>query len=112
MAYNEILTDREREAFSKVPNVEEKKMFRGIAFMVNGKLCVSVGNHELMCRVDPELHVELVKKNGCRTVMMKNREYRGYVYVTEDSIKMKKELEYWLSVALSFNPKAKASKSR
>ena len=112
MAYNEVLTNRVREALAGIPNVEEKKMFRGIAFMVNGKLCVSVGDDELMCRIDPVLHDELVEKNGCRTMMMKKREYKGYVYVAEDSIKTKKELEYWLSLALSFNPKAKASKRK
>lgn len=45
-------------------------------------------------------------------MMMKNREYKGYVYVAEDSIKTKRELEYWLSLALAFNPKAKASKRK
>src|SRR5690349_8592046 len=103
MAYNEVLTNRVREALANVPNVEEKKMFRGIAFMVNGKLCVSTGNNELMCRIDPALHDELVEKNGCRTMIMKNREYKGYVYISEDCIQTKSELEYWLSFALSFN---------
>jgi TfoX/Sxy family transcriptional regulator of competence genes len=112
MAYNEVLTKRVKEAFANVDNVEEKKMFRGVAFMVNGKLCVSVGDNELMCRVDPEIHDALVEKYGCRTVIMKNREYKGYVYIAEDSLQTKKELEYWLSLALSFNPKAKASKKR
>ena len=110
MAYNEVLTNRVREALAEVANVEEKKMFRGIAFMVNGKLCVSVGDDELMCRVDPEIHDGLVERNGCRTVIMKNREYKGYVYISEESIKTLKDLEYWLSLALSFNPKDKASK--
>src|SRR4051812_47323339 len=110
MAYNEVLTNRVREALTDVANVEEKKMFRGVAFMVNGKLCVSVGDDELMCRVDPKIHDELVEKSGCRTVIMKNREYKGYVYISEDNIETKKDLEYWLSLALSFNPKAKASK--
>ena len=47
MAYNEVLTNRVREALTEVANVEEKKMFRGIACMVNGKLCMSVGDEEL-----------------------------------------------------------------
>ncbi|TKK71489.1 TfoX/Sxy family protein [Ilyomonas limi] len=112
MAYNEVLTNRVREALAEIPNVEEKKMFRGIAFMVNGKLCVSVGDDELMCRIDPALHDELIEEKGCRATIMKNREYKGYVYVAEDSITTKKELDYWLSLALAFNPKAKASKRK
>ena len=40
MAYNEKLADRIREALFDIPRVEEKKMFRGVTFMVNGKMCV------------------------------------------------------------------------
>ena len=110
MAHNEKMTNRVREALAHLPDVEEKKMFRGIAFMVNGKMCVSTGDERLMCRIDPEAHDEAVKKTGCETMIMKGREYKGYVYVREDSIKTKKELEYWISLALDFNSRAKASK--
>ena len=48
MAYNEELADRVREALVDVPNVVEKKMFRGVTFMVNGKMCVSVGDDEIL----------------------------------------------------------------
>ena len=111
MAYNEKLTNRLREALSGVPNVEEKRMFSGITFMVNGKMCVSAGNDRIMCRIDPAIHDEAVEKNWCRPVIMKGREYRGFVYVNEEGIKTKKELNYWVGVALDFNKVAKASKT-
>jgi hypothetical protein len=63
MALNEQMNDRIREALVDVPRVTEKRMFRGIAFMVNGKLCLSAGNDEMMCRIDPLLHEEAVQKN-------------------------------------------------
>jgi TfoX/Sxy family transcriptional regulator of competence genes len=112
MAHNEKLTQRVREALEGVKKVEEKKMFRGIAFMVNGKMCMSTGNDELMCRIDPEIHESLLKKNGTRTLFMKGREYKGYIMVHEDSIKTKKELAYWVNLSLDFNKKAKASKKK
>jgi TfoX N-terminal domain len=62
MAYNEMLTNRMREALANVPNVTEKNMFRGVAFMVNGKLCLSAGEHEMMCRIDPAIHDRLTQK--------------------------------------------------
>ena len=111
MAYNEKLTNRLREALSDVSNVEEKRMFSGITFMVNGKMCISAGDDRIMCRIDPAIHDEVLKKKGVRTVMMKGREYKGYVYVNEESIKTKKELDYWVGLSLDFNKKAKASKS-
>jgi hypothetical protein len=68
MAYSEKLAERVRMALAHIPAVEEKKMFRGITFMVNGKMCISVGDDMLMCRIDPELHATAIQKKGCRTV--------------------------------------------
>jgi len=110
MAYNEKLTNRIREALADVPNVEEKKMFSGITFMVNGKMCISAGNDRIMCRIDPAIHEEAIKRKGSRTVEMKGREYKGYVYVNEDGIKTKKDFDYWIGLSLEFNERAKASK--
>jgi TfoX/Sxy family transcriptional regulator of competence genes len=110
MAYNEKLTNRVREVLAGVSNIEEKKMFSGITFMVNGKMCISVGNDRIMCRIDPTIHEEGIKKKGCRTVEMKGREYKGYVYVNDEGMKTKKDLDYWIGLALDFNKKAKASK--
>ena len=112
MAYNEKLTARVKEALASVPKVEEKRMFRGVAFMVDGKLCVSAGDNELMVRIDPALHEETLQRQGCRTVIMKDRELKGYVYVHEDAIKTKKTLDYWISLALDFNKRAKSSKKK
>ena len=108
MAINEQLTNKVRQAFAETPGVEEKKMFSGIAFMVNKKLCVSVGNNRIMCRVDPGLHDELIRKPGCTTVVMKGRNYKGYIWVNESVLTTKKQIDYWVKLALDFNPKAKA----
>ncbi len=112
MAYNEKLAVKVRTALAHLSNVEEKKMFRGITFMVDGKMCISVGDNEIMCRIDRELHELSVKKNGCRSVIMKGREYKGYVYVNEEGMKIKKDFDYWIGLALEFNKKAKASKKK
>jgi TfoX/Sxy family transcriptional regulator of competence genes len=112
MADNEKLTKRIREALANLPNVEEKRMFSGITFMVNGKMCISVGNDRIMCRIDPDIHDDVVQRNGARAVHMKGREYRGYVYVSEDAIKVKKDFDFWVKLSLEFNKKAKASKPK
>ena len=51
MAYSEKLNDRIRESLQKVKNVEEKYMFGGVCYMVNGKMCVGVVEDEMMCRI-------------------------------------------------------------
>lgn len=78
-------------------------MFGGTTFMVNGKMCVSAGKNRLMCRIDPAGHDEAVKKKGCRTVVMKGRQYRGYVHVSEDVVQSDAELRYWIGLALDYN---------
>jgi len=112
MAYNEKLTARIREALAHLPNVEEKRMFRGVTFMVNEKMCISAGDNKIMCRIDPSIHEEALKRKGCETVKMKGREYKGYVYVSEEGIKTKKDLDYWIRLALEFNKLAKSSKKK
>jgi len=112
MAYNEKLADRLREALSDLKKVEEKKMFRGVTFMVNGKMCISVSGENLMCRFDPLLQEEVMGKRGVEPMIMKNRQYKGYAYVTPEGFKSKKDLEYWVKLCLDFNQKAKASKKK
>lgn len=112
MAYNEKIAERVRKALSHLPNVEEKKMFRGIAFMVNGKMCVCVGGDEIMCRIDPFIHESILAKKGCRTMVMKDREYIGFILVNQDGMKTQKDFDFWINLALDFNPLAKATKKR
>jgi TfoX/Sxy family transcriptional regulator of competence genes len=112
MAYNEKLTARIREALAHLPKVEEKRMFRGVTFMVDDKMCISAGDNKIMCRIDPVIHEEAIKRKGCETVKMKGREYKGYVYVSEEGIKTKKDLDYWIRLALEFNKLAKSSKKK
>ena len=112
MTYNEVLTNKVRAALAPIPNVEEKKMFRGVVFMVNGKLCISAGDDELMCRIDPAIHDKVVERKGCRTMVMRGREYKGYVYINEDGLRTKKDFDYWVRLALDYNKIAKASTKR
>lgn len=112
MAYNEKLTARIRQALAHLTNVEEKRMFRGVAFIVNGKLCMTAGDDKIMCRIDPSIHDEALKRKGCESVKMIGREYKGYVYVSEEGIKTKKDFDYWVQVALDFNKLTKRSRKK
>ena len=87
-------------------------MFRGVTFMVNGKMCVCVSGDEMLCRFDPALQETVVEKNGFRAMKMKGREYKGYGYVSPDALKSKKDFDYWVNLCLAFNSRAKASKKK
>ena len=112
MTYNQVLAERVRAALMHLPHVEEKKMFGSLAFIVNGKMCINVGKDRIMCRIDPALHDQALKREGCKTVLMRGREYRGFVYVSEVELKPKRNLDYWIELSLDFNKRARASKTR
>lgn len=110
MAYNERIADRIREALADTPRTTETKMFGGVAFMVNKKMCVGVIKDDMMCRINPEAEEEALEKKGCRPMDFSHRPMRGFVYVSEEGMRSKKELMYWINPALDFNAIAKASK--
>lgn len=112
MAYSQVLKERIQTALAHLPHVEEKKMFGGVAFMVNGKICITVGKDRIMCRIDPAIHEQALKRKGSKTVIMRGREYKGYVHVNEDGLKLKRDFDYWINLSLDFNSVAKASKTR
>lgn len=112
MAFNEILAHRIREALKEITDVEEKLMFGGICFMVNGKMCVGIIKDEMMCRIGEERYDEALQKRGCREMDFAVRPMKGYVYVSDDGIKTNAEFKYWINLCLEFNPKAKSATKR
>lgn len=112
MAYDEKLANRIREYLYEVPGIEieEKEMFRGLTFMVNGKMCVSVSGDDMMVRFDPALQDQFSETEGFRTMQMKTRTYKGYGYIDAQTVRSKKNFEFWIKQCLDFNPRAKASK--
>ena len=112
MAYSEALADRIRESLAHLSKVEEKHMFGGVCFMVNGKMCIGVVKDEMMCRIDPAMDSVVLEKHGCRAMDFTGRPMKGYVFISEEGMKTKKAFEYWVSLCLEFNSKAKASKKK
>ena len=111
MSYNEKLADRTREIIALThKNAEEKKMFGGLCFMVNDKMCVGVEKERLMVRLDPALFDEVIEKEGCKPMDFTGRIMKGYVFVDIEALNTKKKLEYWVMLALEFNKLAKSSK--
>ena len=97
------LVTRVREMLSGVKKVEEKRMFGSKAFMVRGKMCITARNEYVMCRLDPDEHDTLVKREGCEEVRMGGRLYRGYIRVNADAVKTRRALQGWVDKALVFN---------
>lgn len=113
MSYNEKLADRTREIIAlSHKKVEEKRMFGGLCFMVNDKMCVGVEKERLMVRLDPALFDEVMEKEGCRPMDFTGKIMKGFVFVDIDALNTRKKLEYWVKLALDYNKVAKASKKK
>ena len=110
MAYNLKRTEQVRKMLAHIPDVEEKKMFGSVGFMVNRKLCIGVGDHadhNMMVRVGPEMHEEALRRKGARPAIMRGREMKGYVFLTNEGLQTAKDVHYWVALALDFNEKMK-----
>jgi TfoX/Sxy family transcriptional regulator of competence genes len=111
MAYDEKLADRAREIIALThKNVEEKKMFGGLCFMVNDKMCVGVETDRLMVRFDPSKYDEIIEMEGCSPMDFTGRVMKGFVFVDINALNTKKKLAYWINLALEYNKVAKKSK--
>lgn len=112
MAYNETLNDRIREALQHLPNVEEKRMFGGVCYMVNDKMCIGVMGDELMCRISPDAYETALEKTGCHEMEFSGKPMKGFVFVSEEGTRSNRELKEWIDLCLAYNPQAKAAKKK
>ena len=113
MAYSEFLADRVSQFFTErsIP-FEARKMMGGLCFMVDDKMCVGVNRDEIMARIHPEMYESSLLKPGCREMNFTGRPMKGFVFLTDEAIDLDDDLNYWLQLALDFNPLAKSSKKR
>jgi TfoX/Sxy family transcriptional regulator of competence genes len=114
MAYNEILANRIRELLAEADvNVFEKKMFSGLSFLVNNKLCVSVAkNDRVLVRLSPADYENAVELNGVELMLRNGKAMKGYVFVHAEILTTDSELKHWVDMALTFNPFAKSTKEK
>lgn len=117
MAYDEYMAERIRH-FLKDRNTgfEEKKMFAGLCFMVEGKMFCGIhfdkkkNTDLLMARVGEAASKSAMKRTGCHPMDFTGRPMKGYVFVTPDGYDSDSDLEFWLDLCLQFNPEARSSK--
>lgn len=112
MAYSEDLVHRVKLLLAHRTDVVEKKMFGKWCFMVDDKMCINVGEDQLMLRLNPEDHEELVHIEGCETVHMRGREAKGFYYIADFAFESDAALQKWVDRALAYNIIAPISKKR
>jgi len=112
MPYDEKLAVRVRRALARAPGVVEKKMFGGLCFMVNGRMCCGVLKGDLVVRVGPERHSEALAAPHARPMDFTGRPMKGFVYVGPAGWKSPAALGKWVSWAVEFAAEAPAAKRK
>ena len=99
MTYDRELADRLRAALSTEPDVSEKAMFGGLAFLVDGAMAVAVsGRGGLMVRCDPTRADELTAADGVQRMVMRGREMDGWLRVAADVVDDEDALHRWVAI--------------
>jgi hypothetical protein len=103
MAYDEDLAYRIRELVAAERGVEEKRMFGGLAFLINGNMSVAAsGRGGLMVRVPPDETAKLLTREHVEPMVMAGRETRGWLRVSNDGVKTKRQLQAWVSRGIDY----------
>ena len=103
MAYDEDLAHRVRSATIGQDGVSEKKMFGGLAFLVNGNLAVSAsGQGGLLVRIDPAETESAVRETGVSRFLMRGREMDGWLRVDPAAVGTDAALVRWVAVGLAY----------
>lgn len=103
VAYDEHLAQRIRELVAIEPGMTERKMFGGLAFLVNGNMSVSAsGQGGLLLRVDPAQTDELAAKPYAGRFVMRGREMDGWLRIDGAGVTTKAQLARWVSRGVGY----------
>ena len=102
MAFSETLAERIRQRLARRKNVEERKMFGGIGFLLNGNLLVGVWKESLVVRLGEEEGEEALKEPHVREFDITGRPMRNWVLVGPEGVEDDEQLSAWIRRAVKF----------
>ena len=103
MAYDEDLAERVRELVADESDLDEKKMFGGLAFLIGGNMAVAAsGQGGLMVREDPAKGDKLIATTSARPMEMRGRSMSGWLRVDTDDIRLKRQLAKWVTLGITY----------
>ncbi|HEX3268966.1 MAG TPA: TfoX/Sxy family protein [Gaiellaceae bacterium] len=103
MAYDEELADRIRELVAGEPDLTEKKMFGGLAFLIGGNMAVAAsGQGGVLVRVDPAQSDVLVARTKARLMEMRGRAMQGWLRIDLDDLRTRRQLAKWVELGTAY----------
>ena len=102
MVFNEALAVRIRQQLARRKNVEEKKMFGGVGFLLNGNLLVGVWKDSLVVRLGSDEGEEALKEPHVKEFDITGRPMRNWVLVEPEGVEDDDQLSGWIQRAMKF----------
>ena len=102
MAYDTALASRVRDLLGENPEITEREIFGGIAFLLSGNMAVGVSRDELMVRIDPDDYDEALAMTGVRAFDMTGRPMRGWILVAPEATAELADLQQWVETGFDF----------
>ncbi len=102
MAYSEQLAERIRDALDGRPRMVERKMFGGVAWMLDGNMACGVIGEDLLVRLGREDAAAAQAEEGVGPMEFTGRRMRGFVLVEAETIKEDDELVRWVDAGADF----------
>ena len=103
MAYDEDLAARIRALIGAEAALAEKKMFGGLAFLIDGNMAIGAsGQGGILVRVDPEESERLVATTSARPMEMRGRQMQGWLSVDTEDVGSDPELARWVELGAAY----------
>jgi TfoX/Sxy family transcriptional regulator of competence genes len=103
MAYDEHLADRIRALIGGDPDLTEKKMFGGLAFLIRGNMAIAAsGEGGAMVRVDPAQSDRLVATTSASLAEMRGRQMPGWLRIGTEDLRSDEELAPWVRMGTGY----------
>ena len=106
MAFDEALAGRIRKVVGARPGVVEKKMFGGVAFLLDGNMSVGVHRDEMIVRIAPEATDAALREKGVRLFDVTGRPMKGWLLVGPEAIETAAGLKAWITFAREWTAKS------
>jgi hypothetical protein len=102
VAFSESLAGRIRDALAPKKNIEEKKMFGGVGFQLNGNMLVGVWKTSLIVRLGPDAYDDAMQEPHVRAFDITGKPMKGWLMVEPDGIENDDQLADWIERAMKF----------
>lgn len=102
MVYDPSLAQRVREILRKKTSIQEKKMFGGVAFMLNGNMTLGVLRDDLFARIGLEKYETALRQPGIELFTPTGKPMAGWIRITPQAYRTSKDLMKWIDMALDF----------